>query len=288
MTESPDAMTVSVEAADKLRLATCRSLLDWSFDGVKRWTQVPQFESGDLILITIFARSARTYEATVRWLGERAFGEQGLMLNRSLFEDMIDAHWVAMNKELAAERLLQHDLYSRLLRADVQRKFPRYFDGPPPPIRVTNEERAELRNLFGRVGSGSWTGVSGLEDRVKLVKDRWGDKEAQEELLWWSAWVNKLSNEILHPSAFSIARLGSPKDSGKGLEWHFGGTQEWLAQALQGAFWNFCQLVGLMIEEFAPGERDDLQQRYRSGLETFRRAARWEQTGRLDDPSAAH
>ncbi len=36
-----------------------------------------------------------TYEAVVRWLGERAFGEQGLMLNRSLFEDMVDAHFTS-------------------------------------------------------------------------------------------------------------------------------------------------------------------------------------------------
>lgn len=282
--QSTDSIPVPEGAPDTLRLGVCRSLLEWSFEEVKAWTGGREKESGELILITIFARSARTYEATVRWLGERAFGEQGLMLNRSLFEDMIDAHWMAMNKELAPERLLQHDLYSRLLRADVWRRFPRFFDGRPPAIKVTNAERKELRRLFGRSGSGSWTGVSSLEERVGLVKGKWGDQESQEELLWWSAWVNKLSNEVLHPSAFAIARVGSPMTSKGTLEWHFGGTPEWLGQALHGAFWNYCQLIGLMIEEFAPEARAEFQERFRSGTEAFRRAASWERTGRLEDP----
>jgi hypothetical protein len=34
----------------------------------------------------------------VKHLGNKGFGEQVVMLNRSLFEDMIDARWVSLNR----------------------------------------------------------------------------------------------------------------------------------------------------------------------------------------------
>lgn len=117
------------KAPNRLRIGTCRAMLEWVFENIEGWTAEKNKDGADLILISIFARSARTYEAIVRCLGERGFGEQGLMLNRSLFEDMIDAHWVSINRDLAVQRLLQHDLYSRLLRADTQRKYTSWFDG---------------------------------------------------------------------------------------------------------------------------------------------------------------
>jgi hypothetical protein len=105
----------------------------------------------------------------VRWLGQRLYSEQALMLNRALFEDMVDIHWVSLNPDLATERLIQHDKYSRLLRADVQRKWPDFFEGrKPPPIKVTNEERKELKSLFGGSGSKSWTGRCGPTDRPSV------------------------------------------------------------------------------------------------------------------------
>jgi hypothetical protein len=265
---------------DRLRLGICQGLLRWSFENAERWTKGQKLEPADLIIVTIFARSARTYEAVVRWLGERAFGEQGLMLNRSLFEDMVDAHWVSLNRELAVERLAQHDLYSRLLRSDTQRKFPKHFEEPPPKIKVSNEERKELRALFGPSGSKSWTGVPGLDDRVDAVKCCWKTPAEQETLLWWTAWVHKLSNEVLHPSSFSIGRLGSPQltDAGN-LEWQFGGTPEWLDQALHGAFFTFGQLVGLLIEEYQPEDAEALADRVKAGDDAFARAKRWEETG---------
>ena len=84
------------KAPNRLRIGTCRSYLQWVFEKVGSWTADRQGKDGaDLILICIFARSARTYEGIVRCLGESGFGEQGLMLNRSLFEDMVEAHWVS-------------------------------------------------------------------------------------------------------------------------------------------------------------------------------------------------
>jgi hypothetical protein len=192
----------------------------------------------NLVLISIFARSTRTYEAIVRWLGERGFAEQGMMLNRSLFEDMVDAHWVHLNPDLAVERLRQHDLYSRLLRADTQRRLPEWFeDHEPARLRISNRERQELRRLFGKNGSRSWTGVPSVEDRLEQVLACWKTEQDREQVRFFASWVLKLMNEVLHPSAFSLGRLGAPTLTERGnYEWRFGGTPEWLAQSLHAAF----------------------------------------------------
>ena len=215
--------------------------------------------------------------------GGRGFGEQGLMLNRPLFEDMVDAHWVSLNRELAVERLNQHDLYSRLLRADTQRKYARWFDGrKPPPIKVTNEQRTELKVIFGKSGSRSWTGIKNLDDRVEAVKKCWGDDE--EALMFWHDWVQKLVNEVLHPSAFSLGRLGAPTIHGDGdewesFEWRFGSTTEWLSRALDAAFWTFARTTSLIVDEFAPEARSEFDELNEQGNRAFRQASSLEANG---------
>lgn len=254
--------------------------LEWVIANAAAMTGGSRLEGPDLIILSIFCRSTRTYEAVVRHLGEKGFGEQGLMLNRSLFEDMVDAHWVTLNEDLAVTRLAQHDLYSRLLRADTQRKFPDMFDGrPPPKIKVSNDERKELKRLFGRRGSGSWTGPKELDDMLTC----WKTEEDRLTVQFWEAWVLKMSNETLHPSAFSIGRMGAPTVSDDGeWEWRFGATKEWLTQALHGAWWVYQQTVGLIVERYAPSYADAFAEQVMTLNREFRDAHHWETTGRLE------
>jgi hypothetical protein len=280
---SGDLLADPPDSADTLRISMCQAVLRWVIGNVEGWTSEQDLDGGDLILITLFVRASRTYEGVVRWLGQHSFGEQGLMLNRSLFEDMIDAHWVALNKELAIERLEQHDLSSRLLRAETQRKFPRIFDNEPPPkIRVSNEERRTLRALYGKGGSGSWTGVRNLDQRVAEVKGFWPEGEEQELLLWWTAWVHKISNEMLHPSALSLGRLGTPEvDEDGTMQWHFGATRNLLSRALQGALWTYGQIVGLVVDTYSPDARTDFVQLWGNAMAAFPEATRMEETLRV-------
>lgn len=278
-----EPVPVSEDVPDNLRIGMCQSVLRWTIAHAEQLTKDKQLSGSDLILITIFVRSTRTYEAVVRCLGERCFGEQGLMLNRSLFEDMIDAHWVSLNGDLAVRRLEQHDLYSRLLRVATQRKFPRFFDGEAPPkITVSNEERKELRSLYGKSGSRSWTGISSLDNRVAEVEHLWPTEEGREELRWWTAWVHKLSNEVLHPSAFSLGRLGPPTIEQDGsLQWHFGSTRGWLPQALHGALWIFGQLTTLVIDTYNPSLREEFDNLWRQAMKAFPQASEIEATGQI-------
>jgi Family of unknown function (DUF5677) len=271
--------------ADHLRLYTCQRYLRWSIGCFHSSQTRGVLNGADAIMLSIFARSTRTYEAVVRWLGERCFSEQGLMLNRSLFEDMVDIHWVSLNPALAVERYEQHDKYSRLLRADVQRRWPDMFDGrKPPKIKVTNDDRKELKRLYGAGGSRSWTGQPNTEDRLKSILVCWPTDSDRRVVEFWHDWVQKLNNETLHLSALSMGRLVKPaiNDDESTVEWRFGSTPEWLPQALHGAVWTYAQTVGLVAPRFTTTTEEDCSREFERVMRDFTQASHWERTGRLD------
>ena len=192
-----------LQAALDSQLAHCQKLLAAVTDTVQCWKQHggrPFRTGADQLIQTIFARSTRTYEAVVEHLGSRGFAEQGAMLNRSLFEDMVDARWVSLNPNLAVERLSQHDRYSQVLRLDVAARFPEYVQDVlkqlDPPM--SHEERTESTGLFGRYGDGPWTGVS-LYDRFKDVESTWAEGLARRQADFIRAWVHRLNNETPSP-----------------------------------------------------------------------------------------
>lgn len=268
---------------ERLRLAACQRLLNWSIEKNQAWTTDHNVSGPDLLLISIFSRSTRTYEAVVRHLGNHAFGEQGLMLNRALFEDMIDMHWVSLYPKLAVQRLREHDDYSRLLRVQTAARHPDYFDGPLPAPEISETEHKKMRKLFGDYGQHSWTGIHSLGRRVELVLPCWSAGAPRSEVAWWHDWVHKLNNEALHPSAFSLGRLGSPTVNERdNLEWRFGSTPEWLTQALHGAMWTYSQTVGLMVSEFGIAPCEEFEALYIQINRDFHQAGHWEKTGRVE------
>jgi Family of unknown function (DUF5677) len=275
------ALKFDPDSPSTLRIGTCDALLRWVQKNLEEWTADVEQTGRNLILLSIFARTTRTYGAVVRGLAKSTYGEQAMMLDRLLFDDMIDLHWVSLNPELAVDRLTDHDLYSRLLRADVQRKHPQMFDGrKPPKIKVTNAKRKELSVLFGKSGSVSWTGVRGLDERVKAVLPCW-DEPGRDGLTFWHDWIVRLQNELVHPTSMSLTRMGAVEvtNDGENVEWPMGATPGWMKQALHAAFWTYCQSLSLIIELFHPAATEDFRERHEAGDEAFRRADHWEAVG---------
>lgn len=231
-----------------IQLRGCQRVLEFAVDTVRQWPRGrPLDPSHDLLLASFFARSTRTYEAIVKHLGNAGFGEQGAMLNRSLFEDMVDMHWTEANHELAAERILQHDRWARNRKLQVRRRFPELFESAEPKLELlSKEETQEFRQLFAR--HGSWTGLS-LSQRVDHIEERW-PSGGRRDLRFFHEWVNKLNSEILHPSSVSLARLTDIREE-EGV-WHFsvGSTTALLPQSLHCALWCYAQTLSLFIEEF--------------------------------------
>jgi Family of unknown function (DUF5677) len=241
------ALEQQLAASQRLLDAVAEYSSDWRGHGGRAFQ-----DAADVLIHTIFARSTRTYEAVVTHLGNRGFGEQAAMLNRSLFEDMVDAHWVSLNRELAVERLHQHHRYSNRLKLDIAEGFPEYFGDELPDLSPSMDEtqRRQLKSIFGTYGERSWTGLS-LHARFAAIEQCWTDETARRQARFFHLWIHRENNETLHPSAYSLANVGSPASGGEN-ELHFmtGSTEHLLGHALLCAYWTYVQTVTLVFQSF--------------------------------------
>jgi hypothetical protein len=233
-------------------------------DRVMAWRERDQpfpNTTANVLINVFFARSARTYQAVVEHLGNHGFGEQGAMLNRSLYEDMVDARWVSLHPGEADERLRQHHRYSEQLRLDTARRFPDFFGDAikdqklDPPMG--DAERAELCGHFGRWGQGSWTGLD-LHKRFREVLPTWHDERQRRQAEFVHSWLHRLNNETIHPTAYSLGKLGAPTSVGDELHFRLGSTEHLLEDVLWFAFWVYTQVVALLFEVFQLDGWDEL------------------------------
>jgi hypothetical protein len=254
---------VNHEDAASQQLGHCGKLLDAVTEYVSDWRAHGGRafgNNGEIVLQTIFARSTRTYEAVVRHLGPRGFGEQAMMLNRSLFEDMVDAHWVSLNPELAFERLSQHHRYSQRLRLDVASRFPHYFGSDLPEMKppMDEDEHKKLAKLFGDFGERSWTGLN-IHTRFEAIQGCWTNEVARRQARFMYLWVQRENNETLHLSSYSLASIGGPTLKDNALHFRIGSTEHLLGPALLWAFWTYSQTVTLVFDTFELGVTAELQ-----------------------------
>jgi hypothetical protein len=229
----------------------CATLLARVDEMLVTWTEgegLPACGPGDILLQTVLARSTRTYRG-IMILANEGLGEQARMLARSLFEDMVDAHWVALNPELAVERASQHWRDSQHRRMETAKTFPGRFREPLPPLDppMTKHEEAHLKKLF-RNGTGSWTGGS-TRERWRAVASIWEEGMARDQAEFVNAWLHKTSHETLHLSSRSL-RAGGPRQMGDDLVFRTGATPEELGVALFCAFWTYAQTLALLAREF--------------------------------------
>jgi hypothetical protein len=94
---------------------------DWETRGGRGMTS-----TADGLVVALLARSADTFACSAR-LCRMGFGAQSAMLNRSLFEDMADAHWIVADPDTAAARFQDHHDHGRMLLADTVASFTQFF-----------------------------------------------------------------------------------------------------------------------------------------------------------------
>src|SRR2546423_7233757 len=98
---------------DKLdqALAACRELQ--ALAKANRPKRMPEHEARLIVLWTV-ARSDKTFQA-IHFLCDPdaggGYGEQAGMLNRTLFEDMVTAHWATRFPARAAKQIAEQDRY---------------------------------------------------------------------------------------------------------------------------------------------------------------------------------
>src|SRR4051794_24560855 len=96
-------VSVLIEDEFGARIRACERLYEYAKGLTKSWPGRPLEDAADGLIIALFTRSLDTFKAAIT-LASKGFGAQAAMLNRSLFEDMIDAHWVATDPDTARLR----------------------------------------------------------------------------------------------------------------------------------------------------------------------------------------
>lgn len=122
-----------------------------------------------MVQLALLVRSPPLVEAALT-LAEAGFGRETMMLNRPLFELMLDASWANAEPELADERFLAHARYSQHLQREVVRRYPE-LGITPGGERLDSDEIKTASGIFGRHASRSWTGLS-LKKRVEAAESR--------------------------------------------------------------------------------------------------------------------
>jgi hypothetical protein len=229
-------------------LAACERLRDFVLEITRPWAGrlLDAERQADTLVAALFARSCNTFWATLE-LVRIGFGEQAAMLNRSLFEDMVDAHWVTTNPELALERYGDHHDHGKMLLAEAVAKYPNYFPAEEVP-EFDPDERARLDGLFGPYGTRSWTQLN-LYDRTSAIEHLWNNDADQEVLRFFRDVPHRENNQTLHVTAQSLNSLVREHGADR-ITFKVGPGGEMLARGLFGAFWIFSQTVGLVLDYF--------------------------------------
>jgi hypothetical protein len=150
-------------------------------------------EPYQVVLLLVLGRAISTYRA-VLLLCRQGLPTQGLMLCRSLYEDLIAAYWTVLpeNREIALERVQMHERHHALLMDDVRADF----GSSHSAARNEDDERASLDELFAG-GTKSWFGR--LSTARKAIEPLWLERGGGIETLdFFDRYVHKTANASLH------------------------------------------------------------------------------------------
>lgn len=253
--ESGDQIQKKVERQFKLELAAVRELNALA----ERFLTAMSAGRGmrdkaDSIIAFSAVRETTTFQATLR-LVEAGFGRQAMMLNRSTFEGMAVACWVAANRQEAVDRFDKANEFEiHLMREKVVASQP---DAQVSDSGKLDPERvAECERLFGKNNQRRWTGHDSLWALVKDIEGRWEDAERQALRLYMK-YEHERNNKELHPSASALfASVSDPlarQDGRPSMSVRIGPGSDELETAFLGLFFIQQNLLRLLIEEFDLG-----------------------------------
>ena len=175
--------------------------------------QQPQRMSFEpMVAIEELARATKTYRAALL-LASRGYGQQTQILARAIFESAMLISWALRHPVEAEEQVQLHMLLAFDLHM-ASRRNTGFWKDKPSPSELTQEERERAVRLFGRRGTGYWSGHRQLED---LVDDNAAELTDQYEIDRFKATFSVLigwANRMTHSTGLSTRshRSENPND----------------------------------------------------------------------------
>jgi uncharacterized protein YecA (UPF0149 family) len=176
----------------RLRIEAAEDLLD---EGVRMVDETGRtaLARSKLLLAAQATRCVHIFESVIA-LCRIGRGVSAVMLDRALFEEALDAYWVAANPVEAPIRADEHERAVDLGERSVYQRFAHSMP------QLTESEEAELAQVMDiyKGFQRSWT-LASLQDRLDLVKKSWGEA-ADERLDYVYEFMQRQSSILLHPS----------------------------------------------------------------------------------------
>jgi Family of unknown function (DUF5677) len=254
VTDLPDEEAIVVEYS--AYIAACVELQEFFRRHRSDFAASPN-EAGFIVLWTI-PRSYRTFRVVVS-LCKAGYGQQAAKLNRTLFEDMLAAHWAMRHDDMAGKRMTEHDHYTATLRKEQYEKHGIPHREPISLRSFTDEERKRLDVRY-RGGSRPWTGKS-IPQMVRAVAPMWEERD-RRLLVQMHDIAHAANNTLLHHSATSLSQGVEVSDDG-GVTFNVGPSANFIAAALGLAFWTFANTFSLALQGDGLTELNDLVTKHR-------------------------
>jgi hypothetical protein len=259
--ETPAEIQARVEEEFDLELKAVRELDSLSDSLLDLWSERGGMRcEGDRILSLAIARGTTTFKAAIHLI-EGGFGREALMLNRSMFEGMAVAHWIAANPDEAAERFAKANEFEIHLMREKVRDIHPDIDSVRGPGELDATQQAEAEKLFGRGNQLLWTGHRNLWDLVKKVESQW-EEPGRSALIAYLKFEHERNTKLMHASASAIFDLildpAATRGGRPGISVRIGPGSDSLEGALLGVFFNHTNLLSLLVDHFELGEEAGL------------------------------
>ena len=251
-----DNVRPEIEAAFRPQFEACDSL--YEFAKSHRPSESLAASEAHRLIVATYARGSKTYQGALR-LAYVGYGAQSFMLGRSLYEDMLVAHWIKLNPQEAPRQLDDH---RRMTLAVYGGELRKYGLGPPDQEAIDREERDRLRSEYG---SGSWTKLS-MDKLRHAVETEFPESGSHRRLLAQvDGLLHRHANLIVHHSFLSIggaiASLGD-----KSITYDVGASERFIPQALFIAFFSYLHLTSLVVREQDQAQLVDLWDEHRGAF----------------------
>jgi hypothetical protein len=210
-----------------------------------------------------FARTTKTFRAVLD-LARAGYGQQAQVLVRTIFESAMLIRWALRNPEQAETQVQLHALFSIELFVAAERAAGIRGSKPLVP-RMTSEQRQDAIRLFGRRGSGYWSGHRELKALVDDEIAHLDDPGSIEQLRAFFSVVIAWANRMTHSTGLSVRghRSEDPNDpdaSDDTLVLITGPSRHQVFDALHGGAGAYFMALDAVVERLIPDAAVELRQ----------------------------